>query len=247
MIRLFRNISQKLLSEGKITKYFKYAIGEIVLMVIGILIALQINNWNQERILRIEEKAIVKNIHNEYKQNKKLIKTSIKDSETCIYTLKTLMTLMGKDEEFIKAANIDSLFFNAYNFPIFRPSENTISGLIQSGRIDIIQNQDLVNLIYEWGRTMKALTDHSERLLIYNDNQVLPYLVKHYSLKDMDAYGELQWKNKTILKTDKLKIFENLEFENIMDDFLYKVLITKNKLIELEIIIDNILKNTNND
>jgi hypothetical protein len=94
---------------------------------------------------------------------------------------------------------------------------------------------------------MKALTDHSERLLMYNDNQILPYFVKHYSLKVMDAYGELQWKSKTILKIDKLKIFENIEFENIMDDFFYKVLITKNKLIELEIIIDNILKNTDTD
>ena len=49
MIKLFRNIRQNLLNEGKTSKYFKYAIGEIVLVVIGILIALQINNWNEER------------------------------------------------------------------------------------------------------------------------------------------------------------------------------------------------------
>ncbi|WP_028872507.1 DUF6090 family protein [Psychroserpens burtonensis] len=49
MIKLFRNIRKNLLNEGKTTKYFKYAIGEIILVVIGILIALQINNWNEER------------------------------------------------------------------------------------------------------------------------------------------------------------------------------------------------------
>jgi hypothetical protein len=49
MIKLFRNIRKKLLSEGKTANYFKYAIGEIVLVVIGILIALQINNWNETR------------------------------------------------------------------------------------------------------------------------------------------------------------------------------------------------------
>jgi hypothetical protein len=38
----------------------------------------------------------------------------------------------------------------------------------------------------------------------------------------MDAYGELQWENKTILEIDKLKIFENIEFENITDDFIYE-------------------------
>ena len=50
MLKFFRKIRQKLFSEGKLKNYLLYAIGEIVLIVIGILIALQINNWNLERI-----------------------------------------------------------------------------------------------------------------------------------------------------------------------------------------------------
>ncbi|MBT8294595.1 MAG: hypothetical protein KJN70_15115 [Eudoraea sp.] len=50
MIKFFRKIRQNLLSEGKTGKYLKYAIGEIMLLVIGILIALQVNNWNENRI-----------------------------------------------------------------------------------------------------------------------------------------------------------------------------------------------------
>jgi hypothetical protein len=57
MIKLFRNIRKNLLNEGKTTKYFKYAIGEIVLVVIGILIALQINTWNQN--LQTQNKKVV--------------------------------------------------------------------------------------------------------------------------------------------------------------------------------------------
>ena len=49
MIKFFRKIRQNLLMENKIGKYFKYAIGEIILVVMGILIALQINNWNEDR------------------------------------------------------------------------------------------------------------------------------------------------------------------------------------------------------
>ena len=49
MIKFFRKIRQNLLSEGKTGKYLKYAIGEIILVVIGILIALSINNWNQNQ------------------------------------------------------------------------------------------------------------------------------------------------------------------------------------------------------
>jgi hypothetical protein len=49
MITLFRRFRQRLLSENKFSKYFIYALGEIILVVIGILIALQINNWNENR------------------------------------------------------------------------------------------------------------------------------------------------------------------------------------------------------
>ena len=55
MIKFFRKIRQNLLSEGKIGKYLKYAIGEIILVVIGILIALQINNWNEDQKKEIKK------------------------------------------------------------------------------------------------------------------------------------------------------------------------------------------------
>lgn len=49
MIKFFRKVRQKLLNENKFSKYLIYTIGEIVLLVIGILIALQINNWNEHQ------------------------------------------------------------------------------------------------------------------------------------------------------------------------------------------------------
>ena len=53
MIKIFRQIRQSLIMENKTSKYFKYAIGEILLVVIGILIAFSINTWNQNRINKI--------------------------------------------------------------------------------------------------------------------------------------------------------------------------------------------------
>ena len=55
MIKFFRKIRYNLMEQNKTGKYFKYAIGEIVLVVIGILIALSINNWNEERKISSEE------------------------------------------------------------------------------------------------------------------------------------------------------------------------------------------------
>ena len=57
------------MAENKIGKYLKYAIGEIILVVIGILIALQINNWNQSKILKIEEVKSLESLQSEFKEN----------------------------------------------------------------------------------------------------------------------------------------------------------------------------------
>ena len=62
MIRFFRNIRQKLAAENNVAKYLRYAIGEILLVVIGILIALQINNWNENRKERLIEIKYLKNL-----------------------------------------------------------------------------------------------------------------------------------------------------------------------------------------
>lgn len=60
MIKLFRKIRQKMFIKNKMSKYLFYAFGEIFLVVIGILIALQINNWNQTRIENDVEIALLK-------------------------------------------------------------------------------------------------------------------------------------------------------------------------------------------
>ena len=60
MINFFRKIRHKLADNNQFLKYSRYAIGEIVLVVVGILIAVQINNWNEARKAELEEKIIMK-------------------------------------------------------------------------------------------------------------------------------------------------------------------------------------------
>ena len=70
MIKFFRKIRQNLIMQNKTSKYFKYAIGEIILVVIGILIALQINNWNENRKELYNEAKILKTLNDEFSENK---------------------------------------------------------------------------------------------------------------------------------------------------------------------------------
>ena len=69
MIKFFRKIRRNLLADGKTGKYLKYAIGEIFLVMIGILLALQVNNMNNRRIENSKEQAILKNLQVDFKNN----------------------------------------------------------------------------------------------------------------------------------------------------------------------------------
>ena len=80
MIKFFRRIRQRLLTENKFSKYLIYAIGEIVLVVIGILIALQINNWNEYQKERKSEHLILSEIRDN-------LKYDLNDFESNITTL----------------------------------------------------------------------------------------------------------------------------------------------------------------
>jgi len=244
MIKFFRKIRQNLLSEGKTGKYMKYAIGEIVLVVIGILIALQINNWNQGRLFSNEEKIILKNIHTEFLENKKALKLGLEENNQGSNASITLLNLVGQKREFIKQHNLDSLMYVMLETGSFRPSENTIYDLLQSGKLQLIKNERLKNLLYKWTRNLKKTDVSFNRAALKIDNELVPYLSKHYSMKDIDTYGTLQWKSKTLLNIDKLYIFEDIQFENIMDDYLYRVKSAGNNLKELLTIIDKIILET---
>jgi len=84
MIKFFRAIRQNLLNEGKTAKYLKYAIGEIVLVVIGILIALQINNWNQDIQQRQKEKKILIELKRDLVSNDSILQQEIEFHENML-------------------------------------------------------------------------------------------------------------------------------------------------------------------
>jgi hypothetical protein len=69
MINLFRKKRDSSLHENNLRKYFKYAFGEIILVMVGILLALQVTTWNEYRKDRIKEKVLLQQLHQEFSSN----------------------------------------------------------------------------------------------------------------------------------------------------------------------------------
>ena len=148
MIKFFRKTRQNLFMENKIGKYFKYAIGEIVLVVIGILIALQINNWNNSRTDSLKEKAILKELHKEILGNKVQFDSVTKVHYRSMNALNTIMDSMPVTKE--KVFSLFSAFEYATNTFTFNPSNGVVNSLINSGNYELIKNDTLRNYLITW-------------------------------------------------------------------------------------------------
>ncbi|PIV92771.1 MAG: hypothetical protein COZ17_07350 [Flavobacteriaceae bacterium CG_4_10_14_3_um_filter_33_47] len=141
MIKLFRNIRKQLLEQGKTTNYLKYAIGEIVLVVIGILIALQINNWNEDRKEKHVMKLALNSLIEDLKQDSIQLNANIKSIQEDMQRLDKFRERLSKPE-----ANIDTLKHIArYEYlPFFNPSNelnrNTIVSLLSTGNLDLFDD-----------------------------------------------------------------------------------------------------------
>jgi hypothetical protein len=153
MIKLFRKIRQNLLSVGKTGKYLKYAIGEIVLVVIGILIALSINNWNDENTNHKKEINYLKSLRNEMQSNLKELNNEEKRILDVIKHKEALINIMNSNEaiDSISDKTIYELYQASFNIPILTNIETgAVNEIISSGGLQYIENDSIRKLVASW-------------------------------------------------------------------------------------------------
>src|SRR6056297_1850962 len=107
MITIFRRVREKLIASGSFTKYLLYAVGEILLVVIGILIAIQVNNWNTNRLNSIEERALLRQLKIEFLINKSQIEEKIALREQSVESVLHILQII--DDESGSASVVSSI------------------------------------------------------------------------------------------------------------------------------------------
>jgi len=160
MIKFFRKIRQRMLTENKISKYLIYAIGEIVLVVIGILIALQINNWNAEQKIEKEEIGILNNLLESLYSAKEQSDIEIfKENQL----RESLLVALGKNSNKSKLGIntiSDSLFYDIlWNSNPNLPVLNSYSDIKNTGKIGIITNRSIRENFTNLELTLTGLTN----------------------------------------------------------------------------------------
>lgn len=151
MLKFFRTIRRRLLESGSLKKYLVYAIGEILLVVIGILIALQINNWNEDRKAKANEREYLKGIKRDLEQDLVFVQERIyqySERLSMYSNLDTIFftnlsdsnnpTVLSRKFDANQRIHYQDLFGRLRNF---RLKVGTYHSLIYNGDSKIIQNQ----------------------------------------------------------------------------------------------------------
>ncbi|TYA58268.1 DUF6090 family protein [Formosa maritima] len=185
MIKFFRHIRKSLLMENKTSKYFKYAIGEIILVVIGILIALQINNWNEKQKDLDKEQQILLSLREEFRQNIEELKFDHSLNEGCLNAIVALLNFDPTKN--FRTQTIDSLLGKMYNYATFDARLGVMNDIISSGNLELIQDEKLKYALNQW---TGELDDYREDIIIRREywvNNMPQILYKHIPLRNIDA------------------------------------------------------------
>ena len=151
MLKLFRKIRRKLIDEGKLRRYLIYAVGEIILVVVGILIALQVNNLNEDRKNRNDEVQILKDLITGIEDDISSINYNIERHSEAINSIEILMEIFNKNIDYHDSL---SFHFAAINYhTLFMNNVGPYESLKSKG-VETISNKELrfeiINLYEKW-------------------------------------------------------------------------------------------------
>ena len=175
MIKFFRKIRFDLMEKNKTGTYFKYAIGEILLVMIGILLALQVSNWNENNKSEKEATFQLSKLRDNLKSDKVQLKTALASDSLYTHNLIFCVNVLSDaiettKEEFIERLQHISTIVN------FNPTRGAFDGLISSGKIELITNQNLLETLFSYynANTYKSWDD---ALKDYSRNVIMPYFL----------------------------------------------------------------------
>ncbi|MFD2100050.1 DUF6090 family protein [Flagellimonas iocasae] len=209
MLKFFRQLRQRLLRENKFTKYIMYAIGEIILVVIGILIALQVNNWNESRKLDKLEHSYYESLYQDLVQDSLEINFKKKNAHRNIKQLNNVLRFINSDYDISKTA-IDSVEWPVNHY--YKDSLALVHSVSQAGFmqfVDILKNtiEDLRST-----GSIKILKNKKlkERLMQYYNRDKTR---ESWNLSLLDTRVEMEKSVNKVLTAEQRTLYANDEFQ----------------------------------
>ena len=212
MSKIFRKIRLKFLKQNKSIQYLKYAVGEIALVVIGILIALYINNLNELRKNDKKEKAIVKEIHKDFSKN-------LQDFLSIKAFYKANLQAAIQFKKYINHPNplsVKDSIGEYYNLTFsngftYNPSNGVVESLINSGDYQLIKNDTMRRLLVSWKDVLNDYVEEETPANTYFSKNILPFIIENGDYTNMN--NEINFKG----------ISSSRKFKNLVERYIHNV------------------------
>ena len=184
MLRFFSQLRQGSSSDNRPRSYLLYALGEIVLVMIGILLALEVNNWNEDRKERKIEAETLKDLRVEFEEN-------LADAERVLEGNLGIYQAMSHLQKAIRGealdpAHTDSLLYATFDWFDYTPKPGASNNLINSGNLNLISNRELRKLLTLWPGIIDELDDDEQLAKGYSQQEIVPYLALHYPMSNLE-------------------------------------------------------------
>jgi len=217
MIKFFRKIRQKLLSENKLSKYLMYAVGEIILVVIGILIALSINNWNENKKLRNSEQQYLRDLQAEFSFNKNELKSIMQLNKSNLEYALIILDNTGPENLKINEVEIGNLLTKSLSNEIqFDPNQGVLNEIINSGKLGVFGSRELKFALSSWSGNLYRVRLQEQELLNMRSRTI--ELVRNNANLRKVLEAELKYFDikKTKFKEGNLHLLKSVAFEGHM-------------------------------
>ena len=221
MIKFFRKIRYNLMETGKTGKYLKYAVGEIILVMIGILLALQINNWNENRKLKIEERALLTNLSIEFDRKLNELEGKNSGRSENIMGIDKLLQLISNRDSIISHENLIRTIGGLETWYQVNEEFSIIEMLFNSGKINTISNESLKATLISWPDKLEEMFEEQRVVKDLGIHQLNPLINTYVSQSYLNSmYNALDDKEANYVvspfKVDFEGLFSDRKFESLI-------------------------------
>ena len=210
---------------NKTGKYLKYAVGEIILVVIGILIALQINNKNEYREARKEEQILLNQLLSDFNANLVQLDQNITIRNKMMSSSKAILALIDNED----ARHIDSLDLHLATTMAFTTYDPIVINLASSGELSLISDKGLKQALNNWNSDISDVIEDEINWKYYRNNNYIPFLIENYQLRTLRHKA---------FKANTLGIF-SLNRENDSRSYVENEIGFSNHNIDMHSLLDN--------
>jgi hypothetical protein len=216
MTRLFREIRLKSLPLSGGKRYLLYAVGEILLIVIGILFALKISAWSESIKARETERVLLENFQEELKSNYEQLETVIAYEVRAQTAASELLDVYSTDYTRYKSHYLDSLFGEMQWIWTFNPRVSVINSIKSTGQIGVIRNPDIRSFIVSFEEKNNDATEESEIVRSLIVNSYVPSVNKYISMSERSKHIGFPFPLKSKFPSNYAGIFADREAESLI-------------------------------